>query len=317
MSLVNKSVWLIGTSQMAVDYFKVLKDLDVNVEVVGRSANTAETFKANTGITPFVGGIENFIKHGQKLPDSVIVAVGIEEMKNVAVILLRAGIKRILLEKPGGVNIEEISSIAQLAVEKMSHVVVGYNRRFFSSVIQAKAMIEEDGGLKSFNFDFTEWSHIIKDTNSKNIIKNNWFLCNSTHVIDLAYYIGGHPISLAPFTAGTSNWHEPMIFSGAGISSKDALFSYSANWSAPGRWSLEFLTEKRKYIFRPLEKLQIQEIGSLSTEFVTLDDELDLRYKPGLYRQTVAFLNNDFSQLNTIEDQLRFIKEFYSKMSNA
>lgn len=317
MSLLTKSVWLIGTSQMAVDYYNVLKNFDVDVKVIGRGARSADFFKSATDITPIVGGVENLIGQTLDLPDCAIIAVGVEEIKNVAIILLQAGVKCLLLEKPGGLNVEDVSIITKLALETKSNVLVGYNRRFFSSVIQAKAMIEEDGGLESFNFDFTEWGHIIKDSNSKNIIKNNWFLCNSTHLIDLAFYIGGLPVSMSTFSAGNSYWHTPMIFSGAGISNSGAIFSYSANWGAPGRWSVEFLTKRRKYILRPIEKLQIQEIGSLSTEFVPIDDELDINYKPGLYRQTLAFLNNDFSQFNTISEQLYAIKNFYLKMSNV
>ena len=39
--------------------------------------------------------------------------------------------------------------------------MVGFNRRFYSSVLKAKDIIHEDGGVKSFFFEFTEWSHVI------------------------------------------------------------------------------------------------------------------------------------------------------------
>ena len=81
------------------------------------------------------------------------------------------------------------------------------------------------------------------------------------------------------------------IFSGAGITDHQALFSYSANWEAPGRWGVEVLTRKHRLIFRPLEKLKIQKIDSFERLCVSIDDKLDIKYKPGIYEQTKAFLS--------------------------
>ena len=101
------------------------------------------------------------------------------------------------------------------------------------------------------------------------------------------------------FSLDKLDWHEKAIFSGAGITNKNVLFSYNANWKGPGRWGCEFITSKNRYIFRPLEVLQVQKLNQLSVEFVELDNKLDLDFKPGLYMQLKTYLF-DFNNPNLL-----------------
>ena len=91
-------------------------------------------------------------------------------------------------------------------------------------------------------------------------------------------------------------------------------FSYHADWSAPGRWGVEVLTTKNRYILKPLEKLQVVKLGSVNMEDIEIDDELDIQYKPGIYNQLKAFLNENDKNFCTIEEQLQHI-DIYNKIS--
>ena len=88
----------------------------------------------------------------------------------------------------------------------------------------------------------------------------------------------------------------------------NTLFSYNANWEAPGRWSVEVITNKSRLILRPLEKLQIQKIGNLDPEFVQINDVLDVDYKPGLYEQTKSFINGNNLNLCDIDEHRKNFK---------
>ncbi len=135
-------------------------------------------------------------------------------------------------------------------------------------------------------------------------VKEQWLLHNSTHVMDLAFYLGGRPKEISCYTAGSLNWHPSgSIYSGAGITENGALFSYQANWESPGRWGVEVLTKKHRLILRPLERLHIQNIGSVAVEEVSLEDELDKKFKPGLYLQVQAFVEGKTSNLPDIQGQ--------------
>jgi glycosyltransferase domain-containing protein len=144
----------------------------------------------------------------------------------------------------------------------------------------------------------------------------NWFLGNSTHVIDTAFFLGGKPKALHALHKGGTKWHPAAsIFAGAGESESGALFSYHANWDAPGRWVIEMLTRQHRLIFKPMERLQIQNLGSVEINPVMIDESLDKDYKPGLYLQTKAFLENDHERYCTLNEQRENIENFYIPMS--
>ena len=141
-------------------------------------------------------------------------------------------------------------------------------------------------------------------------------------MVDLAFHIGGAPREINTHVSGVLDWHKSgSIFSGSGISNKNALFSYQANWNSPGRWGIEFLTKSYRLILRPMEKLQIQNLNSIEVEYdSTVNYSLDEKYKPGLFEQVDCFINlNTHSQsfrLCTIKEQISNYKSFYKQMAN-
>ena len=311
---LKQNILLVGTGPMAVDYYKVLKALNIDTTIVGRGELSAEKFFSTTGIKPINGGLSEYLKNTEKKFTKAIVAVGMEALKETSIQLIDFGINSLLVEKPAGLNFEEIEYLSKYSAEKKAEVFVAYNRRFYASVIKAKEIIEEDGGVSSFNFEFTEWSHVIEKLEKAPGVKENWFLGNSTHVLDLAFFLGGKPKKISCYTSGGLDWHpKASVFSGAGITENGALFSYQANWEAPGRWGVEILTKKHRLILRPLEKLQIQNIGSINTEFVEIDDDIDRKFKPGLYLQTRSFIESVSRYLFSIEKHLNNC-EYYAKI---
>lgn len=301
---------------MAIEYAKVLNAFRRPFVVVGRSEKSATKFKEITGVDVATGGIQSWLKEQKNIPKTAIVAVSVDQLADIAKKLISAGVRSILLEKPGGLTGLEIKSVAREAVSKKAQIYIAYNRRFYASTRKAIEIIKRDGGAKSFTFDFTEWSHQIAKLKISPVIKKNWFLANSSHVVDLAFFLGGKPVSMSSYKAGGLRWHPAgSVFSGAGVASSGALFSYSANWAGPGRWGIEIFTAKFRLIFRPLEKLQIQKIGSLAVEEVTIDDRLDKKFKPGIYKQVKSFLS-DKKSLLTISQQDRNLG-YYQKILNT
>jgi predicted dehydrogenase len=313
----NKNIWLIGSGTMAIEYAKVLAAQQISFTCIGRGRLSAENFKRKTGFDVVTGGIQAAInKKASPPPKYVIVAVPNSELSSVAISLIEWGVKHILLEKPGGLDYNEIEKVSEIAKQKDADVKIAYNRRFYASVLAAEEFIKKDGGVTSFNFEFTEWLDMIKNAHV-NDNNGDIFLGNSTHVIDMAFFLGGNPKEMACYSKSEKGQYDEdcvRIFTGAGISVTDAFFSYQANWSAPGRWSVEILTSYHRLIFRPLEQLYIQKKGSISIEKVEIDDTLDKTYKPGLYREVEAFLGQkDANRFLTIHDQVAQ-SIYYKKM---
>lgn len=301
---------------MASDYFKVLKSLDAKTVVIGRGASSANYFAATHGATVHLGGIGTFLETCPTLPDVAIIAVGEEALAETAKSLIQYGVSRILLEKPGAFRFQDINKLLALARKSLAEVFIAYNRRMYASTLHAQRLIAEDNGVISMNFEFTEWSHVIGPLRKTLGVKESWLLCNSTHVIDLAFYLGGAPVEMHSLTSGSLDWHPTSaVFAGAGRTDRGALFSYNANWMSPGRWGVEILTANYRFILRPLEVLQVVRKGSVVVEGVEIDDRLDKAFKPGLHEQTSRFLSGAVDGLCTLESHVAKWP-YYARIAN-
>jgi predicted dehydrogenase len=309
-------IWLIGAGGMSVDYIKVLRAQNQTFTVIGRSESSANSFQEKTGSPVVIGGLENFLKDSPDLPSAAIVSVGVEQLYQSTMKLLNYGVKSILVEKPGGLSLGEINDLAEQASINNAKVFIAYNRRFYSSTLKAQELIAQEGGVTSFNFELTEWSHVIENLPKPKKVLEHWFLSNSSHVADMAFFLGGKPKEISCYTAGSLNWHPTAsVFSGAGVAVRGALFNYAANWESAGRWSVELLTKENRYVFRPMEKLQVQKRGTIPLVEVLLAEQLDKKFKPGLYKQVEAFINGDARALCSIEEQLSMLP-VYQKMAS-
>jgi predicted dehydrogenase len=312
-------ILLVGAGSMSVDYVKIFRALKIDFDVVGRGKGSAEEFELKTGAPVIQGGLDNFLQNGNIAIDTysgVIVATGVEALYENAKSLLLFGMTNILVEKPGGLSKKEIISLNDLSEERKANLFIAYNRRFYASTLKAIELIHSDGGVTSFHFEFTEWAHKIAPIVKGEGVKENWFLSNSSHVSDLAFYLGGKPTTYNCYTAGSLDWHtSSSVFAGAGITEKGALFSYNANWEAPGRWAAEFMTRNFRFIFKPLEQLQIIRKGQVELESIALDDKYDKEFKPGLFLQVKAFLDQNYSSLCTIYEQASLV-DVYCEMAN-
>lgn len=309
-------IWIIGAGKIAQEYGKIVEALGYEYDVIGRGENNTIKYKEATGKNAISGGLSAFLATNPIAADKAIVATNLKSLSQNTIELIEYGVKEILCEKPGFLCPEECGSVVSMAHKYNAKVYIAYNRRFFSSVIKAKEIIDEDGGVKSFNFEFTEWGHVIEAHNKSKEELENWMYANSSHIIDLAFYLGGTPVEMSCNTAGELSWHKPAVFAGAGATDNGALFTYSANWASPGRWRVEVLTSKHRLYLCPIEQLQIQNIGSVVISPVTIDDDLDKRYKPGFYLETKKFIEGDVSGLCSVDTQWEHTLNIYHKIIN-
>ena len=284
---MKNPIWLVGTSKISQDYLKVLVALKKSFVVIGRKKSSALSFFKKTWYNVKIGGVKLNLK--SYVPKEAIVAVGIDQLFQVSKDLIKAGTKRILLEKPGSLNLKEISLLNSFAKKNKTEVLIAYNRRFYCSVLKMKSLIKKDGGIKSTNFEFTEISKNIENLKKSNKIKSRWLIANS-HVLDLVFYLCGRPKNWKNWTSGNLNWHPSSArYCGSGFTDKRIMFSYLSDWLSPGSWKIEFMTKKNRYILKPLETLQIMKLNSFKVINIKLDDFYDKKFKPGLYQQTKKF----------------------------
>tara|TARA_B100000886_G_scaffold337440_1_gene298151 strand:- start:33 stop:986 length:954 start_codon:yes stop_codon:yes gene_type:complete len=311
--MIKKDVILIGCGLMSIEYYKVLESLNKNVEVIGRGNISAKKFEEKTKKEVYKKGLNNYLENFQ-VPKFAIVAVGINQLYEVVLILVKAGIKNILLEKPGDIDIENILRIRNFAEENKCQIWIGYNRRFNASILKLKDLIIKDGGISSLFFEFTEFSEKIKELNTPENIKNKWLIANSSHVIDLVFHLIGrpNPEKFFPIHRGGLGWHKASsIFVGSGESDKNIPFSYISDWNCPGRWGIKVMTQKKTYLLKPLEKLKFITRNHLDPIEYELDDTNDENFKPGLYLQCKSFLEETNDNLCSISEQIESFKYYY------
>ena len=312
---VNKRVWLVGAGQMACDYTAVLKDMATELTVIGRGKKKSEIFASKTGITPHIGGVEEFLAENTEPAEYAIVATDIMSLDSVAMSLVDAGVTNIMVEKPGGLSRKALEGLKIAAISRGCNISIAYNRRFYSSVRTLAEMVKAEGGVTSCLFEFSEFSDVVSQLEVEDVVKQHWFLANSTHVVDLVFSVIGLPAELTAHSSGGLEWHSrASIFVGAGVSEHTVPFAWHANWDGPGRWGIEFVTSKNRYYLRPLEMLHRMEHGTFTVDAVNIDNTLDLKYKPGLFQQVACFLSGEQSYLCDLNQHLKHW-DFYMKMA--
>lgn len=309
-------IYVVGAGYMAREYARVLKALGESFLVVGRGEQAVQEIRAELKVNAVAGGLTKAIAEAHQPPQVAIVCTPIETLCAVTLELLRFGVRAILLEKPGGLSTCELNEIKVTALQYDSTVHIGYNRRFYQATLALQEHLKGEE-LIAANFEITEWSQHVVDAPCSYEVKQKWVLSNSSHVIDLVMHIAGSFSKLSCYSDGGLAWHSASSrFVGSGLTDKGVLFSYCGYWDGPGRWSAEFITTSNRYILRPMEKLQVQKINSVTMQFdESVNYSLDIEFKPGLFLQTKAFLAGDFEKLVSIDEQMAAF-EVFEKIAN-
>jgi len=312
MSNHLKNILLVGAGKMGMEYAKVLTALNQPYHIFTKTEKTALNFKTLVGEEPSFGDLDNFLSD-KPVYEKAIVAVSIENMKEVALILITHGVKEILLEKPGALNCNELNEVMSASQHYDCKLYIGYNRRFYESVYKLLTYVTKDNPVLSIHFNFTELGKLIENNKISKEVKKNWVVANSSHVIDLSFFIaGGEPQSIHSYSTGGLAWHPAAsIFSGSGVTTNQILFSYHANWNSPGRWGIEVMTDQYKFILQPLEKLYMMRHNSYDVEEVKLLNNLDIEFKPGIFKQVQSFLTDKIN-LVKVSEQIENIRKIYN-----
>jgi predicted dehydrogenase len=309
------TTWLVGAGAIAVEHARVMSALGVDFTVIGRGEKSAHEFTSINGIPVKIGGLEKALEN-ETSPQIAVLALPITELADAAISLIKGGVQRLLIEKPGSLSVDSLMDIRASALASGCLVSIAYNRRFHESTRKLNQMIKVDGGVTSVSFEFNEPKELMQSEFFPEEVRGKWFLANSTHVVDLVFHLCGHPTDWRSWSNGALTGHPTSArFAGAGELDSGALFSYLSDWGAPGRWGIEIMTVSHRLILRPMEKLHMMRHGSFDVEEVDIDDALDVNFKPGFFRQMEAFISKDDSLLCSIDEHVKNMST-YSKIAN-
>tara|TARA_B100000035_G_C20996558_1_gene552802 strand:+ start:504 stop:1445 length:942 start_codon:yes stop_codon:yes gene_type:complete len=307
-------IYMFGAGYMAKEYLNVIKDLNLDVVAISQTSNSAQSIKNEYNIECLEGGYLSFDSEISD-EDIAIVCIPVEKLFSCTKFLIKKGFKKILVEKPGALKINDLEELKSLSLKYSSEVLIAYNRRYFSSVEYLRKILTKEK-LVAVNFEISEWTHLMELDDYDDEVLKFWFISNTSHVADLVFNISGIPTDLTCTKSGFLDWHPSgSRFAGSGLTEKNVILSYRGFWDSPGRWSVEFLTKNNKYILCPMEKLSCQKKGSIEINDINeIDYQLDENYKPGVFKMFESFINGDYSNLCSLEEQIQLIK-VYSKMA--
>jgi len=294
----NKSVLIIGSGYIALEYVKALKKLKIkNIEILSKSENSLDN-KVLSEYKIIFGGFEKKINLIEK-KDLTIIATPINLLVKAATLAIKSGQENILIEKPGSLFKTDLIILEKLI--KKQKVRIAYNRLFYPNFQKLKILSKIDGGITSCKFDFTEWVHTIPFGKYKKDVYRRWGISNSLHVISMAMELIGMPKKITTSQHGNLKWHPTgSIFVGNGISEKNIPFSYHANWEGGGRWGIEVVTKKNVYRLSPLEKLFVLKKGTTEWKEIQIKNIFP-KIKMGLAEEIVIMLND------ALEKQLKMV----------
>lgn len=288
---------VIGYGNMGWQYVKALSALRVGrIRVCSRSEEPLQELKGTKGVTTIAGGFQQL--YAQPIRDELgIVATPIANLVEAGEHLATLGCKKILIEKPVSLTSRRILQLAEEFEKERIDAACAYNRVAYPSFIETRAVTNEEGGITSCTYTFTEFVNKIGPGTARDVELAKWGIANSLHVMSMAHGLIGLPATWKSHRSGALPWHPTgSVFVGSGLSDRGVPFSYHGDWGSTGRWSVEVNTPISTYRLCPLEKLTRRTSPAADWEEIPVV-AFDSRVKAGFVEQVASMLRQEIRDI--------------------
>ena len=235
---------------------------------------------------------ERYSSHTELLekerPDAVFVLVNAQQVAAVAADFLQAGIPA-FLEKPPGLYAAQTRQLAVIAQQTGTLAMVGVNRRFYSTLTEARKKLLEIGPVRSLTVEAHEdIGRLGDDPRFPPEVVKHWGAANGIHALDLLRFFAG---DIANITAFHQVVEGPMPDCNSAFIEFElgAVGRAHMDWFGPGGHRFEVRTTAATLTSGfAFATVTFQRRGA-EPEIIELD-EVDQQYKPGFWRQDQTFL---------------------------
>jgi predicted dehydrogenase len=303
------SIAIVGAGGMAKEHARAFAALP-NVNVAGLTSRTrarADALAAELGIPVVANSVAELYERTHA--DLVVVAVPELSANPVAMQALPRP-WAVLMEKPAGYDLRDAEAIAATAQGRQAPVMVGLNRRFYSSSLRIKADLETRPGEKRFIHVQDQQSYEeARRYNHPPEVVEKFMYANSIHLIDLIpFFARGKVSRIQQITPWKGEDTELMIAYVEFDSGDTAL--YEGLWKGPGPWAANVSTRGKRWIMQPLEDAVYQNAGERARHTIERSDD-DKQFKAGFLLQAkaaVAAVRGEPSSIPSIEDSLQTMR---------
>ncbi|WP_033068643.1 Gfo/Idh/MocA family protein [Thalassospira australica] len=301
-------VAIIGAGSMAREHVRAFREIS-GVEVSGvhsRTRTKAEEFATEFGIRHVCDDIFELKEKSEA--DIVVVAVP-ELAANAIAKEAFSQDWAVLLEKPAGYDLGDAEDILSAARGREKPVMVGFNRRFYSSLRTVLADVDER--------DESRFVHIQDQQNYEEArfhghpekVVEKFMYANSIHVIDMILCLcRGEVVEVKNIMPWKGESTE-VVLSHVMFDSGDAAL-YEGIWKGPGPWACSVSTSSRRWVMQPLEQATYQNANE-RVQNQMKPDIADVDFKAGFLRQAeavVAQVRGQKSQAVSLEESLRTMR---------
>lgn len=286
-SIDMTNVAIIGAGSMAREHIRAFQALP-GVSVAGlhsRTRSKAEELAREFSIPHVCDDVASL--KAATGADLVIVAVP-ELAANAVAKAAFAEDWAVLLEKPAGYDLADAQDIAAAAEGRATPVMVGFNRRFYSSTQAVLADVETRAERRFVHIQDQQSFAEARAHNHPEPVVEKFMYANSIHVIDLiATLCRGEVETVTPVMPWRGEETDVVLCHVAFDSGDCAL--YEGLWQGPGPWACAVSTPSRRWTLQPLERASFQNANERVQNPVE-PDPVDVEFKAGFLRQAEAMV---------------------------
>jgi predicted dehydrogenase len=306
MSNKEISVAIVGAGSMAREHIRAFSSLE-GVKVSGifsRTKARASALAQEFAIPNVADSVEGL--YDQTHADLVIQTVP-ELMARAVATAALAHPWAVLLEKPAGYDLVDAQAIADLAVRHTKPVMVGLNRRFYSSTLAIKADLDSRPNESRFIHVQDQQSYAeARRYNHPEQVVEKFMYANSIHLIDMLNALGRGKVKAVNRVTPWLGEETRTMLAYIEFDSGDTGL-YEGIWHGPGPWACAVSTDSRRWTMQPLEQAVYQNAGERSRHSVETS-EMDRSFKAGFVLQAkaaVARVRGEDVEIASIEESLR------------
>ena len=299
------SVAIIGAGSMASEHAKAFSKIPgvVLAGITSRTKARAQTLADQYAMPCTADSVEELYE--QTRADLVVVTVP-ELMANA---VAKSALKfpwAVLMEKPAGYDLADAQDIAHAANGHAAPVMVGFNRRFYSSTLAIQADLASRPDERRFVHVQDQQSYAeARHYKHPEQVVEKFMYANSIHLIDMIMALGRGQVSkVTQITPWRGEQTEIMLAHVEFDSGDSAL--YEGIWRGPGPWACAVSTPSRRWTLQPLEQAVFQNAGERSRHSVETSED-DKVCKPGFLLQAqaaVAKVRGQDSNIASLQDSL-------------
>ena len=313
------SIAIVGAGGMAREHAKAFASLP-GVKVAGLTSRTrakADALASELGI-PFV---TDSIDELQKQTSADLLVVTVPELAANAVALNAFRYPwAVLLEKPAGYDLADAEKIAAAATDRdrlarrsatrVGRVMVGLNRRFYSSSRAIKADLETRPNETRFIHVQDQQSYAeARRYNHPPQVVEKFMYANSIHLIDLIPFFGRGQVTRVDQVTPWRGEETEVMLAYVEFDSGDTAL-YEGLWKGPGPWAANVSTPGKRWIMQPLEDATYQTAGERARHTIERAEE-DTQFKAGFLLQAqhaVAAVRGEASEIPSLDDSLQTMR---------